>query len=241
MRVLTLAFLFITKISTKRKKRFGFLDVQEHTSKVQYTVFTAKSATDGNVTEKVAILRLEPDILQAAKDYYFRKASREIEKFVDPSRYQKKSVMRNGILYYTGRILRTQKIDGNLALSDVMLDLSSATFCVPMTDFHSPLAYAVVAETHWYDPDVKHQGVECTLRYAQNIAYIIGGRKLVKAIQTDCTKCRILHKKGVRVAMGPIGEDNLKVAPAFYFCQVDLCGPFDAYSPANNRVTLKVW
>ena len=87
--------------------------------------------------------------------------------------------MKNGILYFTGRILRTQKIDENLGFSDVMLDLSESTFCVPMTDFHSPLAYAIVAETHWHDPDVKHHGVECTLRYAQGVAYIIGGRKLV--------------------------------------------------------------
>ena len=241
VRVLALVFLFIKKISIKLQRKFEFLDVQEHVSKVQYSVFTAKSATDGNVTERVAIVRLGPDILQAAKDYYFRKASREIEKFVDPSRYQNKSLMKNGILYFTGRILRTQQIDGNHGLSDVTLDLSSATFRVLMTDFHSPLAYAVVAETHWYDPDVKHQGVECTLRYAQNVAYIIGGRRLVKAIQKDCTRCRILHKKGVRVAMGPIGEENLKVAPPFYFCQVDLCGPFDAYSPANRKATLKVW
>ena len=240
VRVLALVFLFILKISSKKKK-FRFLDVQEHSSKVQYSVFAINSATDGNVTKKVAIVKLQPDILQAAKDYYFRKASLEIQKFVDPSKYQKRSLMKNGILYFTGRILRTQKIDGNLGFSDVMLDLSEATFCVPMTDFHSPLAYAIVAETHWHNPDVKHQGVECTLRYAQGVAYIIGGRRLVKAIQNDCTKCRILHKKGVRVAMGPIGEDNLKIAPPFYFCQVDICGPFNAFSPANKRATLKIW
>ena len=166
-RVLALVFLFILKISIHIKRKFGFLDVQEHASKAQYSVFAVNSATDGNVTQKVAIVKLQPDVLQAAKDYYFRKASLEIQKFVDPSKYQRKSQMKNGILYFTGRILRTQKIDGNLGFSDVMLDLSEATFCVPMTDFHSPLAYAIVAETHWHDPDVKHQGIECTLRYAQ--------------------------------------------------------------------------
>ena len=104
-----------------------------------------------------------------------------------------------------------------------------------------PIAYAIVAETHWYDLDVRHFGVETTLRFAQNVAYILGGRDLVKAIQKDCTRCRILHKKGVSVAMGPVGDENLKVAPPFYFTQVDICGHFDAYSPANKRATLKAW
>ena len=69
-----------------------------------------------------------------------------------------------------------------------MLDLSDATFCVPITDAHSPIAYAIVSETHWYDPD-----------------------------------------------------EYLKIAPAFFYSQVDLCGPFSAYSPANKRATLKIW
>ena len=41
--------------------------------------------------------------------------------------------------------------------------------------------------------------------------------------------------------MGQIGDNNLCIAPPFYKCQVDICGPFSAYSPANKRATLKVW
>ena len=77
-----------------------------------------------------------------------------------------------------------------------------------------------MSETHWHDPDVKHMGVESTLRYAQTNAYIIGGRSLVKSSIKGCIKCRILHKKGVEVAMGPIGKEKLKMAPTFYFSQI---------------------
>ena len=89
--------------------------------------------------------------------------------------------MRNNILYYTGRILPTQKIDSKVSVSDASLDLTEPTFCVPLTDSLSPVAYAIVSETHWNDPGVKHKGVESTLRYAQTNAYIIG-RSLVKSI-----------------------------------------------------------
>jgi hypothetical protein len=68
--------------------------------------------------------------------------------------------------------MRTQKIDWQLSLSDAMLDLLEASFCVPMADAHSPIVYAIVTETHWYYSDVKHLSVETTPRFAQNIAYV---------------------------------------------------------------------
>ena len=41
-----------------------------------------------------------------------------------------------------------------------------------------------------------------------------------------------LAQKGVRVAMG---------CTPFYLCQIDIYGPFNAYSPANKRATVKIW
>ena len=41
--------------------------------------------------------------------------------------------------------------------------------------------------------------------------------------------------------MGPIQDVNLSIAPAFYSSQVDLGGPFSAFSFVNKRATLKVW
>ena len=43
----------------------------------------------------------------------------------------------------------------------------------------SPIVYAIVNETHWYHPDVKHGGTESVLRQVQSVAYILGGRNLV--------------------------------------------------------------
>lgn len=57
----------------------------------------------------------------------------------------------------------------------------------------------------------------------------------------ECTKCRILGKKSVKIAMGPLQDVNLCVAPAFYYSQVDICGHFNSYSSVNKRATVKVW
>ena len=147
----------------------------------------------------------------------------------------------NGILYYTGRILSSQKFHGKLTLSDVSLDLTSASFCVLITDNKSPFAYSVVNETHWYNNDAKHSGVEIVLRYTRKIADIIKGRELVKSFLKDCTRCRILTKKAIQVTMGPVHDNNLNIAPVFFMTQVDIFGPMNSYSNVNKRATVKMW
>ena len=69
-----------------------------------------------------------------------------------------------GILYYTGRILPTQKTGGNTEMSDVMIDLSCTTFHAPLVDHRSPLAYSIINEVHWYNKVARHSGVETVLR-----------------------------------------------------------------------------
>ena len=243
VRILGLVFLFIKKINVKNKpfnflKKTTFSVAQNLREKGAFIVFPVNVTIS---TRKVAVVCLSEDMLNAARRYYFQKATLEVKQFVDSNKYENNSLLKDGILYYTGRILPTQCIDGKFTLSDACLDLSARSFCVPITDSQSPIAYAIVMETHWHDRDVSHGGVESVLRISQNTAYIMGGRALVKSIKKSCAKCRILHKKGVRVAMGQIGGNNLCVAPPFYNCQVAICGPFSAYSPVNKRASLKVW
>ena len=190
---------------------------------------------------KFFVAHLTQNLIGAAKGYFFRKTTLEVKHFVDARKYEKRSAMKDDILYHSGRVLAIQELDGGINLADVCLDLSSNTFCVPITDALSPVAYSIVSDTHWFDPDVNHKGVESILRNAQKTAYIIGGRAMVKSIKKGCAKCRILHKKGLEIAMGPVSGHNLKIAPPFYICQVDICGPFSAFSPANKRATVKVW
>ena len=132
--------------------------------------------------------------MSRAKAYFFVKATKELRHFVNPQKYKNDSVMQDGILYHTGRILSSQAVDDNIGLGDVCLDLKASTFCVPVMDAKSPVAYAIVSETHWNHPDVRHGGVESVFRYAQMVAYIIGGRELVKNFQRACAKCRLLHE-----------------------------------------------
>ena len=82
---------------------------------------------------------------------------------MNKSAYAAQSAKVNGILYYTGRILCNQGIEGAQTLGDACFDLSKATFRVPLSDAMSPIAHAVTNKTHWYHADVKHTGVESVL------------------------------------------------------------------------------
>ena len=251
LRILSLVFIFLEKLVEKWNQRCGknkslaFLRKRDFSvcasNKINVTGHYFVTRVNFSPKASVLVVHVTDEMLNAAKAYFFEKASSEVIHFLEPSKFEKISTLNDGILYHTGRILLVQEIDGREHLADACLDLSAAKFCVPITDALSPVAYAIVAETHWHSFDVSHGGVESVLRGAQQTAYIIGGRSLVKSIKKLCAKCRLLHKKGVKVAMGPVSDDSLRIAPPFFVSQVDICGHFSAYSPANKRATLKVW
>ena len=126
-------------------------------------------------------------------------------------------------------------------MTNAVQDLSPATFCVPIVNKHSPLAYAIINDVHWNDKIAQHSGIETVWRYVLKKAYVTEGCSIVKNIKRLCQRCRYLKKKTIDIIMGPVSEYNLKIAPALYINQVDLTGPFKAYSKHNKRTTLKIW
>ena len=73
--------------------------------------------------------------------------------------------------------------------------------------------------------------------------YIVEGWELVKKIKRNCERCRYLAKPTIEISMGPISKHNLTIAPPFYVTQVDLTGPYKAYTPHNKRLnkTIKIY
>ena len=205
--------------------------------------------TDGQPPTKEMVedaslhILLSESEISAARQYFFRKATKEVLHFAKKNDYDKISKMTDGILYYTGRILPTQKIEAGDAITftDAMKDLSSTTFCVPIIDSHSPIAYSVLNDIHWNHPVANHRGVETVYRYVLRECYILDGRNLVKMFRKNCERCRYLAKRTIEVEMGPVSGQNLTIAPAFYITQVDIAGPFKCYSSHNKRAKTNVY
>ena len=205
----------------------------------RYLLTTGKSNFPFNCP-KGLVVEVSELFLQQAMNYFFHKATLEVKEFA-AKEYKNVSVEKFGILYYSGRILPSQEFTHKIELSDACLDLSSSTFCVPLVDKFSPLAFAIINEVHWYHVDALHSGSDTVHRYVLQIAHVLGGRSLVGGIKDDCARCRFLEKRAIDVAMGPKSDANLCIAPPFYMCQVDMFGPFKSYSYVNRRATAKIW
>ena len=82
---------------------------------------------------------------------------------------------------------------------------------VPVLDFKSPIAYALVLEIHLYHPYILHAGVETVVRYTQTVACILNGRYLVKDRGKYCIWCRIENYALMNILMGPLGLSGLQL------------------------------
>ena len=192
------------------------------------------------IEENITLI-IPDDAIDAAERYFFLKATHEVKNFIQLKKYKKISTITNDMLTYTRRILPTDGVSIVGNATEVMKDLSSSTFNVPLVDKHSPLAISIVNEIHWYHHTAQHCGQETVWRYVLQTCYIIEGKSLVEMVGKCCERCRYLNKRTLDVIMGAVSGYNLTIAPAFYACQVDLAGPFSAYSPHNKRSTIKIW
>ena len=248
LRVLALVILFVRKFLVKARRRE--LSLVSIAKSVQLPnifscgdgEYVVTNGTDEKLSCKSGrVVCLGDEDIKASLTYFFQKGTAEVIQFINKKKYEDVTSEENGILYYNSRILPSSMFGDGVSFSDSILDLSATSFVVPILDFKSPIAYALVLDTHRYHPDAKHLGVETVLRYTQTVAYILNGRCLVKDIGKYCVTCRIKRKDRIKVAMGPLPEGVLRIAPAFFVSQVDIFGPYASYSNANKRATIKVW
>ena len=218
-------------------------NVPQESSPTPTNEFKAPTMSNSEIKELIAtsVPLLSDEEVNRAKDYYFRKATLEVKKYLKPSQYEGISTEVEGMLRFNGRILPDDDISIVGRATQVMKDLTAATFFVPVIEKDSPIALSIVEDIHWNHPTAQHRGVETVWRYVLKEAFIIDGRSLVVKIRELCERCRVLNKKSLQVIMGPVSPDSLVIAPAFYVTQVDLAGPFKAHCHHHKRNTIKIW
>ena len=218
VRVLAIVFRFLKNIQARLAERRALLEpaVLE-------------------VGERVVLVFSE-DELSVAEMYFFKLGTQEVLQFCKPREYKDCSIKKDDILYFSGRVLDGQDV---LAYEVVMFDLNPLSFCKPMLDRFSPVAYSIMINTHW--SVANHLNAAHTFRESLSVAYIIGGRDLAQEIRNSCVFCRRFKAKLLEVEMGKIHQSRLVIAPPFTICQVDLFGPYRAQCEHNHRATVKVW
>ncbi len=137
-----------------------------------------------------------------AANYFFRKATKEVKRFVKLRDYKLCCIEKDEILYFSGRLLDTGKVKA----LEVMFDLNPVSFCNPVVDRHS-----IMQEMHWVT--AKHLYATTTYRESLATAFILKGRDLAQEVRETCNFCRRYKAKTLEVEMAEIHENRLVIAP----------------------------
>ena len=177
-----------------------------------------------NMTGSNSVLLDDTD-LSRALEYFFTLATKEVKNF------NKKD---------------TVKFIITAGLEESGLANCNLNMMTPLIDRNSPLAYSIADFVHRVV--CKHAGYETCYRMSLNFCHILQGMGLFKELSEDCVKCKMIRRKYLEVAMGPISDAQLTVAPPFYTTMADMYGPLDIYVPGFERKTrnrqvlsAKVW
>ena len=75
------------------------------------------------------------------------------------------------------------------------------------------------------------------MRYSLGHVNILKGMSMFRELAAECIRCRMKRGKFIRVSTGPLADRQLLIAPPFYACQIDLCGPTRVFVPGHEKET----
>ena len=183
------------------------------------------------------LVKLSDEVLSAALQYLYKKATLELYKLYNKKDINKFGVLIGGILYSKSRIHESQMLRAVGGLENV-IDLESLTginFQVPVIDRHSPLALSIANHLHYCL--FKHRGPETIYRMSLQYAQILKGRSLFNDIGNDCIFCKKIRVKYIEQLMGPVSNFQLSISPIFYYTYVDAFGPVKGFIPGFQKAT----
>lgn len=187
-------------------------------------------------SRKKSFFKLSRYDLQFAENYFFSKCTSEVKKFSPLKELKERTITKNGILYYCGRIMDSTQIN---CPNDPFLDIEPLSFVRPVVDRYSPCAYSIMSHAHIRL--ARHKGINFTIRESRTIAYVLRGRDLAIEVDQSCRPCVKFKSRLLKAEMGPVHESRLTIAPPFHTSQVDIFGPYLAKCQHNHRSTVKIY
>ena len=171
-----------------------------------------------------------------ALEFLYKKGTEEVKKFNKPEFVKKITIERDGVLFSKSRILEGQRLQLAGGLEDLkIIPEAQLNMMTPVLDRHSPLSYNIADYIHRVAAN--HAGYENCLRESLNHCFIIQGMSLFRQMGEDCTKCLKARKQYLKIIQGPIPDQNLVLAPAFYICMCDIYGPCKIFVPGHSMDT----
>ena len=247
VKITAIIFKFISSFAVIKRKRLRNIEdkakllPEDATAKfADVTVHTVEKV-DEEIATKVTLTLTEAEI-QRALVYWFEKATGEVRHFYKKEQIARLGVEKCGILFCRSRILTGQRFlqTGEFGEEDLGLDIG-LNLWTPLVDRYSVIALSIAL---WIHQDISvHAGVESCYRASLQFCHIIQGPSLFKELSEECSKCRMIRKKYLEAACGPVHDHQLAVCPSFHTAFLDLDGPYEVYVPGfekntRNRKTL---
>ena len=167
--------------------------------------------------------------------YLFRKASNEAKKFVGKQFLGRIAYEVDGILLSKGRLMDGLNFKETSECENLNLGSLGVKVNTPVLDRFSPLSYSIALHVHWELS--QHRGIETNNRLALEHVMIIQSMTLFRELAEECIRCHMKRKQYMQVPMGPVAQEQLILAPAFYATMIDLFGPVKSFVPGHVRQT----
>ena len=218
----------------KVEKTYKMFPASFNTASVNLNYGNNEAGLPDNVSGPV--MRFDNSDVARSLQYWYRKATLEVEKFVKPELVAKIGVKNNGILHCRSRILDGQRV---INAGDISLESLGAGiglhFMTPLVERHSPIALSIAKFIH--EIAGNHSGYETCLRISLEYCHILQGSTLFKEISEECSKCKMVRKKYIERCFGPVSDHQLTIAPIFHTAYLDLDGPYECFVPGFEKTT----
>ena len=206
-------------------------------SKLQTAVQRRKEANPvTHLPSHLRVVHVTADERKGAENYFFRKATEEVRKFMHKSEYEACTIEKDGILYYKSRVLDGQVVEDH---DGILGDIKPLHFVRPVADRYSPVSYSIMRHIH--DDIAYHMNVAVMLRESREVCFVFKGRDLAIEIATLCNRCKKTKAEKVENEMARQHQSTLRVGAAFSVVQIDMAGPWYAECEHSCRSSVKVW
>ena len=229
---------FSTDVTIMSSSNMKVLTIMNQESKPGETdilrKFTKKQFSLASSPDETSCL-LSNEFIHMAFIYLYRKETKVVKKFTNKKFLDKIAYEVDGILLSKGRLLDGISFSETGEFGDFNLGSLGVKVNVPVLERYSPLSYSIAQYVHWQVG--RHRGIETSNRLSLEQVSIIQGMTLYREIASECIKCHMKRKRLTEMPMGPVAEQQLVIAPAFYIAMLDLFGPMRSFVPGHERAT----
>ena len=134
VRIMAIVLIFVNKcLAVVRREKEQVEDVAgsklpSHLGAGAGSKLPARSVVVVKHADVLRLTSLSPNEIHAAENYFFKNGTDEVLRFTKPRDYRSCCELKDGILYFSGRLLDSGAVN---ALEEVMFDLNPVTFCGP--------------------------------------------------------------------------------------------------------------